>query len=979
MARKKENRSRGNPRREKKAKDSERNKREKKVNNSDTKEKRSGNAASTRGKTPENRRGGKSAAEAKEEKIRGSGERTASSRQKPEKEKIDDFQAKGGDELLNALSEEVGQRRRQTESIIVFTVAVIVLLIISIPSDNLWNLLRTGIFGILGNMVFLWDAFLFYIGYMLYKKKDTTRTAEIIRSIPVIFILLDVLFYILFEYDNYRLDDGSIDGGILHMLSSIFLNGIELGHSGLLGGGLGELLCLAVGKIGAVLITVVLIVAFLLLLVHTNPLELLDKVSSAFRGGKRDSEQSGFNEDDYEIIADEYDRSAGAAAAQPSVGDSANAEVVVDAVQSADAKPSDSAMDNPISAIVSRATRSAKKKNRAEEIEERKDEVAREVSSGYNTSDGDYKYPSVKMLIPPTNSAEANDAGELKETAQKLISTLGEYGVKVSISHISRGPTVTRYEVIPAPGVKINKITNLSNDIALRLAARSIRIEAPIPGKPAVGIEIPNKTKQMVRIREIIGSKQFSEATGALTVALGKDIEGGIVLCDLSKMPHLLIAGSTGSGKSVCVNSMLISLLYKYTPQEVKMVLIDPKAVEFDMYNGIPHLLVPVVSDPRKAAGALQWAVDEMHKRYGMLKERGARNVDNYNKIAEETGEFEKLCRIVIVIDEMADLMIASPKEVEDSIARLAAMARAAGMHMILATQRPSVDVITGTIKNNIPSRIALAVSSQIDSRTILDEGGAENLIGYGDMLYHPMGSSLHTRVQCCFVDDREVERVINFIKQNGLAEYDESISEEIERNALDSSGNNSEDISDKDPRFMEAVDIVTELGQASTSMLQRKLSVGYARAGRLMDQLEKSGIVGPSEGSKPREVLITRAQWLEMSMNKAPAAREDSVIRENSRFAAQTLAVGHEDISARQSEFFNGESAEEAEEYLEDSEQSVEQPSEQQSAAESTDAEVEESDVPPWESIKDYLSKTHVEFESTDDVGNYNARRRPN
>ena len=432
------------------------------------------------------------------------------------------------------------------------------------------------------------------------------------------------------------------------------------------------------------------------------------------------------------------------------------------------------------------------------------------------------------MLIAPKNSGTTDDLQkELTETAEKLIRTLDEYSVKASIADISRGPTVTRYEINPAPGVKINKIKNLSNDIALRLAAQSIRIEAPIPGKAAVGIEIPNKNKQMVRIRELIGSREFVEAKGSLIVVLGKDIEGNIVLCDLSKMPHLLIAGSTGSGKSVCVNSMLISLLYKYSPEEVRMVLIDPKSVEFDMYNGIPHLLVPVVCEPKKAAGALQWAVSEMLKRYSMLKEHGVRNIDGYNRLAEETGEFEKLCRIVIVIDEMADLMIASPKEVEDAIARLAAMARAAGMYMVLATQRPSVDVITGTIKNNIPSRIALAVSSQVDSRTILDEGGAENLIGYGDMLYHPMGSSKHIRVQGCFVDDAEVDRVIRFVKQNGLAEYDDSIADEIERNSLENSGDSAAEFEGKDEFFEKAVEVVTEAGQASTSMLQRRLGVG--------------------------------------------------------------------------------------------------------------------------------------------------------
>lgn len=815
---------------------------------------------------------------------------------------------------------------QQTSSILFGILSLFMFALIIFEGDHLWTIMHNFIFGIFGNMAILWNVLLVYSGYMFAKQKGTLKILEIVRSAAGLLIFIDVLNYITIQSNGYRNQDDELTYGIFQLIGQIYSDGSKLGGTGLLGGLIGEIFRFLFGKTGAIIITALIILAFTMLISHTTPVALFgrikDKISDFAENISLVINEYTDNISNREHFEDEFETDEIEYTTEPEF-DLKNDEIFVET--KTDFKPEDDGfnevsntarpkpekkimekdLDENIEELINKASSKTKKKTKAEEIEEQREEFAKQVVSS-DKAENEYKYPTIKLLIAPKNSDENDDKQELKEMADMLINTLDEYGVKASISDISRGPTVTRYEVKPAPGVKINKITNLSNDIALRLAAQSIRIEAPIPGKPAVGIEIPNQNKQMVRIREIIGSQQFREAKGALTVALGRNIEGNIVLCDLSKMPHLLIAGSTGSGKSVCVNSMLISLLYKYSPKEVRMVLIDPKSVEFDMYNGIPHLLVPVVCEPKKAAGALQWAVSEMLKRYGMLKEHGARNIDNYNKIAEEIGEFEKLCRIVIVIDEMADLMIASPKEVEDAIARLAAMARAAGMYMVLATQRPSVDVITGTIKNNIPSRIALAVSSQIDSRTILDEGGAENLIGYGDMLYHPMGTSKHIRVQGCFVDDGEVERVINFVKQNGSAEYDDNIADEIERNSLENSGDNSTDFSDKDELFMKAVEIVTEAGQASTSMLQRRLSVGYARAGRLIDQLEENGIIGPYEGSKPRTVLITHAQWLEMTMSKIPSGKNDPIVRSHSQFAAQTLDNGHEEITARQSEFFN-------------------------------------------------------------------------
>ncbi len=535
--------------------------------------------------------------------------------------------------------------------------------------------------------------------------------------------------------------------------------------------------------------------------------------------------------------------------------------------------------DEDFEALIQKFAGTKSKKQRVEEIARETVGFAREVEQMQTEESvvNEYKFPPIDILTPQDKSDDSDIRAELKSNAERLVETLAEYNVSASVVDISRGPAVTRYELKPAPGVKISKITSLTNDIALRLAAQAVRIEAPIPGKAAVGVEIPNQSRSIVRIRELIESEQFQSAKSPVTVAIGRDIEGNIILADLAKMPHLLIAGSTGMGKSVCINSMLVSLIYKSSPEDVRLIMVDPKKVELDVYNGIPHLLVPVVCDPKKAAGALQWAVGEMDKRYALLNEHGVRNIDGYNALAEKSDDMEKMSRIVIVIDEMADLMSTSPKEVENAIARLAAMARAAGMHMVLATQRPSVDVITGTIKNNIPSRIAFAVSSQIDSRTILDESGAEGLIGKGDMLFNPVGIPKPKRVQGCLVDDKEVEDAVGFIKQNSKAEYDDAIAREIERNVAQSDDGKSggamsaEDIGsrDEDPLYLKAIEVVIEAGQASTSMLQRRLGVGYARAGRLIDQLAEHGVIGPFEGSKPRSVLMSRQQYLEMTMSR--------------------------------------------------------------------------------------------------------------
>jgi DNA segregation ATPase FtsK/SpoIIIE and related proteins len=488
-----------------------------------------------------------------------------------------------------------------------------------------------------------------------------------------------------------------------------------------------------------------------------------------------------------------------------------------------------------------------------------------------------YIFPPVSMLAAGKKVNPALESEELQINGRVLVETLKSFGVQTKILDICRGPSVTRYELQPAAGVKISKITNLADDLAMNLAATGVRIEAPIPGKAAVGIEVPNKTKNVVRMRELIESNSFMTAKSKLSVALGRDIAGQITIADLAKMPHMLIAGTTGSGKSVCINSLIVSLLYKASPEDVKLLMIDPKVVELGIYNGIPHLIVPVVTDPRKAAGALGWAVTEMLNRYKLFAANNVRDLEGYNTLAasmnyqDENGQpMPKMPQMVIIIDELSDLMMAAPNEVEDSICRLAQMARAAGMHLVVATQRPSVDVVTGLIKANIPSRIAFAVSSAVDSRTILDAGDAAKLLGQGDMLFAPVGSNKPTRIQGCFVSDGEIESIIEFVKKSKSIEYDETVQEEIEKNAVAEVTKSSADAEDsRDPMMSEAIKCVVEAGQASTSLLQRRLRLGYARAGRLVDEMEQMGIVGPHEGSKPRQVLMTYAQWLEMNMQK--------------------------------------------------------------------------------------------------------------
>lgn len=507
-------------------------------------------------------------------------------------------------------------------------------------------------------------------------------------------------------------------------------------------------------------------------------------------------------------------------------------------------------LKNLQSSPLDKATKENKDFDKTQHIENTQPIDFNEVSKYEN-----YKKPGLEILNKFDKKTDENGKKKVLKNASLLEKTLSDFGVEAKVNQVTVGPTITRYEIQPSPGVKVSKIVNLTDDLALSLAAKSIRMEAPIPGKSAIGIEVPNEEGQMVGLREVLESDEFKNFESPLAMALGKDIGGKPVIADIAKMPHLLIAGSTGSGKSVCVNTLINSILYKANPDEVKFLLIDPKVVELASYNGIPHLLIPVVTDPKKAANALNWAVVEMNRRYKLFAENQVKDITSYNEKAEE-----KLPKIVIIIDELADLMMACANDVEDYICRLAQMARAAGMHLIIATQRPSVDVITGVIKANIPSRIAFAVSSQTDSRTILDLGGAEKLLGKGDMLFYPLGAAKPVRLQGAFISENESERVIDFIKNQVTEEvkYEDDIMDTISKTVAPKS-------SDEDDLLADAIDFVVINGQGSASMLQRKFKIGFNRAARLIDSMEERGIVGPSEGSKPRKVLITKEELVNL------------------------------------------------------------------------------------------------------------------
>lgn len=858
----------------------------------------------------------------------------------------------------------------RVRAILYAAVAAVFVCIIFIKGSNVWTMIRSFFFGVLGFGIFLVPVTLFYLCVMTEKEKQVARYKLKLFLCVVIILFIGALIY-AGSGAKYS------DMNFFACLGNLFKDASDTSRymtfdCGIIGGLLGYPLVVLFGSTAALFTSFVVTAALILIVANIS---IKDMTAAASRtavhireaGEERARVRRERREENRErklaergdidiALEGENRKSSGsfidiplddkktkvkkaksavngidtdiADSKEENAADKDLSQDLINIINRA-SKPMGKSADNTVSAIAedisneksaSKAEQTGVKpdaetenivkkallKSKKDNSEEAGDEIAEQLDRAVRSDNSQkeekkYQFPPIQLLKPKLNSDDSDAMEEMQNNAKKLIDTLTSFGVKASIVNICRGPSVTRYELQPAPGVKISKITNLSDDIALSLAANGVRIEAPIPGKAAVGIEVPNKVVSMVTMRELIDSDKFRNSKSKLTTVLGRDISGEIVVTDLAKMPHLLIAGTTGSGKSVCVNSILMSILYKATPDEVKLLLIDPKMVEFSKYKGIPHLLIPVVSDAKKAAGALAWAVNEMLQRYKIFSEYDCKDIDSYNSLIEknmnymeknppvvnEEGEEvqpvlevnglpvakEKMSRVVIAIDELADLMMAAPSEVEDSICRLAQMARAAGMHLILATQRPTVNVITGLIKANVPSRISLKVSSNTDSRTILDTGGGEKLIGRGDMLFSPVGAPKPIRVQGCYASDEEIEGVTHYIKKAYSAQYNSEIEEKIKRIAAEEiaqgkksgdSDSSSDEGLDIDSKMEEAIKCVIDAGQASTSLLQRRLKVGYARAGRMIDDMEQMGVVGPHQGSKPRDVLMTYNEWLE-------------------------------------------------------------------------------------------------------------------
>jgi DNA segregation ATPase FtsK/SpoIIIE, S-DNA-T family len=766
--------------------------------------------------------------------------------------------AKSGAKTVS-ITREDNKSKRQAGAIAVFFAALLFGAITIFPGEHVWRFIHELFLGLFGICAYICPVIMIYIAVVAAFEKPAQSIAAKLSEMTGLVILVDSIIQIFAV-------GGFPSGGF----GDLYEGGVVLQTGGIAGGLVGAPLFMIFGKVGAAITVILLTLVLLMLLCEITLAKAINFLFPSVnrRRVKRDiskmpqepepkpfkHKKPRYNIDvklDEARMQQEQDQKLEQSEFKKTRKKQTENENTPSGQKSAE-------LDELVTKAAQALPPVVKPEGERKSID---------VPTVTGVQQKLYDYPPVTLLKQQTNLPNEDVSDELKSNAARLVDTLRSFGVETRITDICRGPAVTRYELQPSAGVKISRITALSDDIALNLASAGVRIEAPIPNKSAVGIEVPNKTVSVVHLREIIDSDEFRGAQSKLTMALGRDIAGNIQVADVAKMPHMLIAGATGSGKSVCINSIIMSLLYKASPDEVKFLMVDPKVVELGVYNGIPHLLVPVVTDPGKAAGALNWAVQEMLGRYKRFADNNVRDLKGYNKLSETSEELETLPHIVIIIDELSDLMMAAPKDVEDAVCRLAQMARAAGMHLVIATQRPSVDVITGVIKANIPSRIAFAVSSQIDSRTILDMGGAEKLLGRGDMLFLPMGASKPTRVQGCFVSDAEVEAVTDYVKNGAAMEYDEDILDEIEKQAVkgkDTSNDSSGD--DADAMLPQAIECVVDAGMASTSFLQRRLKLGYARAARIVDQMEARGIVGPFEGSKPRQVLITHQQWLEMA-----------------------------------------------------------------------------------------------------------------
>ncbi|MCL2106197.1 MAG: DNA translocase FtsK [Oscillospiraceae bacterium] len=816
-------------------------------------------------------------------------------------------------------------RRRKARGIVCFLIGLLLVCLSVFPGESFWNVCHRFSWSMFGLCLWLW------IGYLIYCSCYWMRNLSVKENLPkalgpvLLFISVGTMLFLMSHSEE---DLKAV--GWAEQVSSLFPSRIgeswnvwtAMSNGGLVSAVLGATLAALAGKFAAVIVTCFLVAGGVLLSFPGARENMVNALTGRMRlprekdapdgksinldEGRPDTEampanprrggkpqMNRYGDDSYDELSANLDamlqptQDTPPEAPEPQGrfgrGRRAGAPTMEQVIPSMAIEVFDSGDEDAAKLVDSVFPEQSARKKALKGGDEAQSQIDALMKDAIEVSlnrpeEKEYSPPPLSCLNQPRATAAQPDRGEEDMIARKLLRTLDSFGVAVDLVGRSRGPSVTRYELRPAEGVKISKITALSDDIALRLAATKVRIEAPIPGKPAVGVEVPNRVRAVVTLRELVDSDNYRAGTAKsmLTCALGKDIIGSNIYCDLAKLPHLLIAGTTGSGKSVCMNTLILSLLYNASPRDVRLLMVDPKQVEFNVYSGIPHLLVPVVSDPLKAAGALSWAVCEMERRYAQISEQNVRDLDSYNTIAAKNNEkLEHMPRIVIFIDELSDLMMVAPSEVEDAIQRLAQKGRAAGIHLVLATQRPSVDVITGVIKSNLPGRIALSVASQIDSRTIINSSGAEQLLGNGDMLFSLNGGNNAIRVQGCYVSDAEVIKVVRYVQNqsDGKAEYDDGVWAEIERNAaITASGRKrgglqsaDADEDGEDPALVSAaIEVVVEAQMASTTMLQKKLKLGYARASRLVDELEAKGIVGPPEGSKPRKVLMSHAQWLE-------------------------------------------------------------------------------------------------------------------
>ncbi len=748
-------------------------------------------------------------------------------------------------------------------SIIFVSILLTASIIFTSETGPFGHIIRTVLLGTFGIVGFVLPFIVFYAGWIVTVIENPLRYRTRILSMLVLAVLASCFLYLLFADSLYQ-----SQSALTQNVSRFFYAGIEGEGGGVAGGLLTVPLVMTFGPAGALIILIAASIITFILATNLTFKAFLERLRGlASRCGRFCKKICPWNgKDTVNKPGAEWE----------TIGESAringNRHRVPEIFDFAEREPAGSNREigkiveiNPNKEVGSVEQSAGEgKENKRTKVEHIKSAEVEELKLDHTALrklDEDYKHPPAELLKSTMGIGKTGSKKELQDTAAKLEQTLSSFGVNAKVINVNRGPTVTRYELSPGAGVKVSKIVGLADDLALNLAAPAVRIEAPIPGKAAVGIEIPNREVSPVCLRDVVESREFKNFPSNLAFAIGKDIAGKIVIGDIARMPHLLIAGATGSGKSVCINTLITSILYKARPDQVKFLMVDPKVVELGVYNGIPHLLIPVVTDPRKAAGALNWAVQEMVSRYNLFAEKGVRDIKGYNSVLKDEGVEALLPQVVVIIDELADLMMVAPNDVEDAICRLAQMARAAGMHLVVATQRPSVDVITGVIKANIPSRISFAVSSQVDSRTILDVSGAEKLLGKGDMLYYPVGEPKPIRLQGALISDKEVEAVVQYIKNQAEASYDEDIIEKLENE-----GERAEsDPGDNDVLLPQAIEMVLETGQASISIIQRKFKVGYARAARLIDQMEARGIVGGFEGSKPRRVLVSRQQWEEM------------------------------------------------------------------------------------------------------------------